>query len=419
MDTRDASRDPVSIQGRPDFDEHLRSAVQAIRSALIELFAEVGADATTPQAVARTYGLNKNLTWKLSKLVGLSDPVLVVPHIPGRAGIRILLKAMRRAGARDRTLASVDAAMDAFDQMIELHAGDRATLDLMLGSMGPQREAGEQAEATRKLAYQGNSAIWGLQARMRFASYFVAPHAGDPDRVDIALIGGLLDYRRLRPNITWPLFQGQRYQDDGSDLASARQPVPLDPEADPDGLPLIRHLCSDPPPEIVTTPMPDGSLFELAPGPVGMTAASTCIFGWMHRNVASSRRDARSRAGPISDGGCAPGSGRRRDLFVHDDLPVGLPPRPLLLGCMSGPVPNPALARPGDALPLAERVHEIGMKPSAAATPLIPEYPRMLEFAYERLGVDGEAFRGFRFVMKYPPIPSILVLRYDLGPAAA
>ena len=58
----------------PEFPEHLQTALQALRAAIIELLSAVGADPGKPQDLARRFGLNKNLTWKVSKIICESDP---------------------------------------------------------------------------------------------------------------------------------------------------------------------------------------------------------------------------------------------------------------------------------------------------------------------------------------------------------
>ena len=44
----------------------------------------------------------------------------------------------------------------------------------------------------------------------------------------------------------------------------------------------------------------------------------------------------------------------------------------------------------------------------------IPQYKSMIEAVHDRLGWEAGRFHGFRFKMRYPPIPALAVLRYDL-----
>jgi hypothetical protein len=63
---------------------------------------------------------------------------------------------------------------------------------------------------------------------------------------------------------------------------------------------------------------------------------------------------------------------------------------------------------------MSTELQELGSSPPVVATPHIAEYPRIVESVYDRLGWSAEDFTGYRFVMRYPPIPTLLVLRYDL-----
>ncbi len=83
----------------PLFEDHVKTVISRVRSSFAELLASVGADPAHPQEVARQLNLNKNLTWKISRIIRASDPAGAVPHIPGKAGMTILLDSFKKAGA--------------------------------------------------------------------------------------------------------------------------------------------------------------------------------------------------------------------------------------------------------------------------------------------------------------------------------
>jgi hypothetical protein len=123
----------------PKFDDHCRRSVHGLRGALLELYRAVGADPTRPQEVSRRFNLNKNLTWKVARIIGAEEAFTAVPLIPGPGGLDILLDAMSQAGAPSDALTRVREAIEEFDRMIELHTGDRNQLELVLDSMGAGR----------------------------------------------------------------------------------------------------------------------------------------------------------------------------------------------------------------------------------------------------------------------------------------
>ena len=82
----------------PQFEEHLTSAFLNLSRALDETISATGVQAAMPQDVARRLKISRNLTWKVSKLVGGTDPYTALQHMPGEEGMEILLKASAAAG---------------------------------------------------------------------------------------------------------------------------------------------------------------------------------------------------------------------------------------------------------------------------------------------------------------------------------
>lgn len=59
----------------------------------------------------------------------------------------------------------------------------------------------------------------------------------------------------------------------------------------------------------------------------------------------------------------------------------------------------------------------MGEGPPDLLVPDLPAYPPMVQRVMERMGWRLEDFHGFRLRLRYPPIPSLAVTRYEL-PAA-
>ena len=64
---------------------------------------------------------------------------------------------------------------------------------------------------------------------------------------------------------------------------------------------------------------------------------------------------------------------------------------------------------------MAEEIEPIGHCPPVVATPLIPGYTRMVDRVYKRMQWDAGDFYGYRVTMKYPPMPTALMIRHDLA----
>jgi hypothetical protein len=407
----------VEVEPQPDndFPTSLFAAIEHIRGAFTELFSSINADMAVPYALSRRLGVNRNLMWKIARIVTNDDPFSAVEHLPGPQGMEIVLGALANQGAPPRAIDDVRAVLAEFDRLVEKHAGNRRTLDLMLAShvAAPL----EPAEETRRLAFEGNSAIWGLQARVRFASYFVAPAAGDDGMLDAATLSGLIDVRRLRSRVSLPVFQMGAYDDDGTPRGDPRDP--LDGAGSSDRSMLLPAFCSDGAPPLQPVLRAGSMHFELPPGPVGRTALASWVYGWRAPRLASAYRDEVNQFGEHGTSIGVPVEVLLCDLHVHRSLPWAQPVQRVLYSELAGPYMG--AAQPCDELPVREPLASLGGWPPVVATPLLPRYTEWVRWTFDQLRWEARDFVAFRFVMKYPPIPSVLVLRHPLAqpPASA
>lgn len=392
------------------FDEHCRRSVHGLRGALLDLYRAVGADPAKPQDVSRRYRLNKNLTWKVARIIGAEDPFEAVPLIPGPGGLDILLDAMSKAGAPEDALSRVRDAMDEFDRMIEVHTGDRNQLELVLDSMG----VGRPMEMSRKLAFRGNSGIWGIQAGVRVTAHFLAPCAADQGLLDLAIIGGLTRVRRLRPIERWPVFQLRNYNDDGSpDSRPLRRQAIEPPAAQGDGEPgdpwLMRSFCSGALPTIHLSRRGDVTMYEIGDGPVGRTGEFSCFFGFADLASVPRYRDESNSIGELIASVSVPAEALLFDLFVHESLTEAMSPRTEMAGTLGGAVDGVGSMR----LHMPERFKDLG--PGAMIdTPLVDRYGEAVQAVMAKLGRNLAEFRCLRLLMEHPPMSSRVIVRYTL-----
>ncbi|MHC5114954.1 MAG: hypothetical protein ACYTGP_11070 [Planctomycetota bacterium] len=398
----------------PGFPEHLQASLQAFRAALVELLAAVEADPSRPQDLARRFGLNKNLTWKISKIVSSPDLYGAVPHIPGASGLKIFLAALDKAGAPSELIDETRRAAAEFDRVVQVHTGDRSTLEIMVSGMLPGPVQSEQAETSRKQAYQGNSGVWGVRAKALLALRIVAPNADDPSMVDLAQISGLVGFRRLRPDARWLLFRRESWSDD-----DPHPPRDVEESIDPDfpingGVPLLGEFCTQPIPDIDV--IDDGSeiQYELPPGPVGNTAAMTCIQGNVSRKIGPAYAETEGEFGEIGTTIITPVENLLFDLLVHRDFEWAMDPELLIYSRLDGGAMQAASRRERNALPVFETVHDAGWGVAGLASSLIPRYSALVRYAFEHLGWNPDDFRAFRYTMSYPPIPAVALMRSEL-----
>ena len=140
----------------PTLEQDCNDAVGRLRAALIGLYDSVGADPASPQDVARTFRINKTLTWNMAKLMQAGDGLAAVPHVPGNSSIERFLKATESHGASKKVVEAVRDATKEFERVISVHVGDRATLDLVIDGMASGDGAGLRArQSALVLAYIG------------------------------------------------------------------------------------------------------------------------------------------------------------------------------------------------------------------------------------------------------------------------
>ncbi len=395
-------------------DEACRNAVLGLRGALLDLYAEVGADPERPQEVSRRFKLDKSLTWKISKVLRSDDAIDVVGLIPGGEGVSRLLNAMSAAGANETTVSRVRGAMRAFDDMVATHAGDRATLDLFLDSMHP----GASMQESRRLAFLGNSGILGLQTRVRFATRLIAPSQQDPRRLDFVLVTGLRDLRRLRPIPTWPIYRFMNFKDDLSTEEFHRSIRPL--ESREGGGPhdwLMPSWCSQPIPALGVREADKSVIYELVEGPVGRTGEIDLTFGYIDRCAVPRFATPQDRLGQFSTGVTTPAESTLIDFFVHRSMTE----MESLAARLVMQVPGFGTEAGLSTLPIQLRFTRLAGRPPQAATPLIEDYHKLVASIFSThgaaLGWDPSEFYGLRLIIEHPPLNATVLTSYELPSA--
>ncbi len=404
---------PTPLPAATPFEEDVKEVLRGLRAALNDLLVSVGADPTRPQDVAKQLGLNKNLTWKISKIICESDAAVVIPQIPGKEGFRILLRAARKHGALPELIRSAEDSISRFDEMIDTHSGDRDTLELMVGHLSGEIDV-NRAEVERKLAFRGNSAIWGVQARLQLCVNIVVP-SDDPDWANLAWISGLVDFRRLRGDVQWTIASARKADDTGSVLPLG-DIEPLDPEfANGTTAPLLGNWCSEPFPEVCVENGTDGFVrYQLLDGPIGQTAATTCFIGILGKRFVRRTSTVGDTIGEHNVRLYTPVEHVVHDLLVHKDLEHALQPEAFLYSQLPNLPAYPDGGREQGRLPLPESVQDLGFGPPDLILPELPRYRRMTESLTSRAGWNLNDFHGFRLSMRFPPIPTLAVLRYPL-----
>jgi len=428
MAARIKERDEVEERGRgavgdhgvpmdaPAFEVHVRGVTQRVRGALADVLASVGADSTKPQSISRQLRLDKSLAWKAARIVTEADPFEAIPRLPGKSGVRILIGSLEVAGAPAAMVQEFREAMEAFDEMVDTHAGSRETLQMMLASVSPEGQR-ERDEVHRKLAYEGNRAIWGVQARVHLGVHFLSPAAARPGWLDTGTISALVDFRRLRAHVPWSVAQMHLFDDQGRPTPPSGYEA-MDAtvrEAEP---PLMRDFCSASLPPLRMQQTNRGmTRIQVSEGRVGLTGTATCVMGWLHRTSVPMHVTPRDSVGDLIMHVNTPSELLVHDLLVHRSLELGRRARALVYSQIPGEPCYPADGTELGILPVEGELLYLGDGLINLMTPEVPRHRAMLEMGAARMGHPLAEFRGLRLKLPYPVVPTTCVFRIDLLPA--
>ncbi|MGH7131058.1 MAG: hypothetical protein ACREJO_03840 [Phycisphaerales bacterium] len=395
------------------FEAEARATSQRVRRAVADALGSVQADPTRPQSVGHLLGLDKSLAWKVARVVSDEDALAAVARIPGRGGQRILIEALRTTGATVAVLKELGAALEEFEGLIERHAGDRETFGMMIAALTPEGRR-QLDEGHRRLSFQGNSATWGVQARVQISAHVVVPSRQNPDLLDLAIVSGLLDLRRLRNDTPWAVASLRGFHDDGSTVNSSPAEG-IDPTWKPSqGPPLMPQFCSPNLPPLQLVSREDGvTRFEIGAGAVGNTAGVTCITGWILRSDVERWRSGLDELGEHFVSLVTPAELLVHDVFLHRDLWPQLPPTAHCYSLLPGGPVYPRGGRTRGLLPLVDPLLNLGSPPDATL-PEAPRYHQIIAAVFKRIGFEPTEFRGVRFRLRYPPIPALVTMRYPL-----
>lgn len=394
------------------FSEDVLEVVHHVRSALAAVLDRLPERPQQARQLARVLGIDATLGWKIFKVTHESDPFGAAQQIPSRAAMASFRKAALRRKVPAKLLDAVDQAIGEFERVIERHAADRASFETMLN--GYSASGGEIPLAVRRTAFKANRSIWGIEAETQLCAMFLAPGTRE-GMLDIVALRGFVGLKRLRPDVSWVVGRVRAASDEGV----AHQGVvwkPLDEDQDDtSGAALLRPFCSQPLPQIraVRTPS-DIIVHEAAGGPVGNTAAMTCYTAQVARNAICSRRSEANRYGEVGAAAYTPCGVLVLDQFIREDVYGRIHPQVRVYGDLHEAASYPVGGRDRGVLPIRVEVSYLGKGPQVVQTPAVPQYPEMASYVFERLGWDAGQFDVYRVQIRFPVIPSLVVMSHPL-----
>jgi len=410
---RFASGEIGSDHPNPRSTLDFRSEAAGILRRLAEAFS--AATEALPQQVrraselARALGIDGVLTWNILQVVNATDPFAAVKHIPKPAALEKFLKGAGRAGVPVERIAAIRAAADDFVRLQHTHADDRAALNAMLAGCSAEGDARGML-TQKRAAFRANRYLYGLQARTAVTAQFLQP-SGIPGSLDAAFLGGHVGLRWLRPSARWLLRRPRIRDDDGQVRQSVRWEA-LTPDADADGVPLLRAFCSQPLPHFQRVDLAPGAVRdELISNGLGNTASVTYFTGEVVRGVGGLVRDEYNDYGSAGTFVEVPTEVLVLDLLVREDT-FG-PIRPEVSVCRPPRDMGPVYCE-ADELHLDESATYVGKGLDRAFPPDVPRCAELYRYVLDVLRWDASRFEIYRCRVEYPVVPSGIFIRFPL-----
>jgi hypothetical protein len=410
-----ASSATSSAVAADDLRREARHVADDVRQAWLALIRAVpgGRDATRATHLSRLLNLSPKLGWQIWRMCHATSPYELISHLPGPQGIGIVTRAALKTGAPRAAVARAEKSIARIDELTRAHAGDRASLAMMLAPLAATSDddRARSDEDHRRLAFLGASYLWGVQARVHLNLSIL--HPGATGRViDAAAVRGVIDLRRLRPDLPWIITRSGCRPGRHSD-GRWREPMTA-ASTDPSRAPLIEEFCSSPTPLVRLLPVAGSELFDLevAPTRLGDAGSVTVIAGEILHNLPKYRTgpDSRGRLTPILFTPC---ERLIQDVLIHRGAEPLLPLRVNFFGDPRGDGIGQMLDR--NKLPVAANVQSLGRGIDAVDTPHIPRYQDLVIRTHELLGWHVEAdFDVYRVELTYPPFPCMSVVEFEL-----
>lgn len=392
--------------------EQVIEAFHAARAQVAGLFAMAGIDPTKTRDSARELGINRGLTWRLTRMVRESNPAVVASDVPGTQSMARFFEACRQRGAPKEAIESAMRALERFESALAACSGDRKTLAMLMANRaeGGTRTDGEKA---RRKLFEGACGVWGVQAQTRFVSVFVFPSPDDPTMLDAGHVTGFVGFRRLSSRAA-PLSYEAVQRSSGELRRFTKEP--LDPVGVGEGqLQLLKSFCQPTTPDIHVVEAGGYKRFDLAPGPLGNEGLTTIVFGTRLRKLYP-RYSATSDTSGFMVLLTTPVERVMFDMFVHRDLDWPGAAKTCLLDRLRFPHVYNESEFDYQGLPLAEKPTMLPGGIDGTLCPYIPWYTSLAEDVTRRIGIPIDEFVGSRFEMAYPPIATTLRRWFDLGP---
>jgi len=365
--------------------------------------------------LARTIGVDKVLASRVLKATREGNPLAVLHYSPGPDPLRRLLRAAGRREVPAGLIAAAEAAVEDFGSLIRREAGDRSALEALINGWLP--EVRKEFELRRKQsAFRAVSELKGAVANVNLGTVFLHP-SDDGTHIDVVWVFGLLGLQRLRPKAGVRLASRRFAKDEAPRLPRTLDGVPIE------GLNGLRldEFCSQPLAELNVVRVGEVVHYTLEDNGFGPQSTTNLIFAEVNlREMARFVPADQACKRYVFAEASTPAKLLLFDMLLHRELATDLDPSLLIYDTVFENVANiNDPTRDIDLMDLCETIQHMGPGVSRLRAPEVPPYQQVLQMVCDKLGWNGDDFRGYRCKIDYPPCGVQVAMAWDSTPPPA
>jgi hypothetical protein len=361
-----------------------------------------------PQDFARQFGVNKDIASRLFSAIRSKDPLAAVHRLPGSTALRSVLAAAEAHGADPALVRRAEESVRAFDAFVRDEFDDRAGMDALIGASLPG--ARRKFEATSKQTmYRGAVGLKGVTSDAILVTFIAYPTPGAEKKTcNTAVVNGFVGLRRVRPGA---VIQLASVVTEPGHTSATLEGGPVESP----GSPLLNAFCSPPSPPVLARREGKHVHYTLRDVGVGPKSAVDLFLAEL---VVGNHPRYRDPAKPgkrwFYSGVDHPTKLLIFDLLLRRDMwPRSEPELRLYDSIIYGLADPNDPRRDKDRLDLAETIAPLGIGTDRFRCEEVPNYPGLLAEMFNRLGQNGDDFRGYRARVAYPFYGSQVCMLFD------
>ncbi len=406
---------PARAEQNPvEFEQQAKAVLERLQAAMARLIESIPAAGhiDRPTDLQRTLGIHSKLAWQVFRVATADNPIQEGRSVPGGTSMERFLTAAANRGVPNARLDDVRRAFQGFEELVNVHAGNRPAFESMIGGLA--EVSSDQLDLThRRAAFRAFAHFLGARAKAMLGCSIYQPSAQNPGMLESINLKGLFGLSTQRPDAAWELSSLKGAQEVES-IRPSRAGDKQDAGADIEGIALFKEFCSWPLPPLKTVQREEGRVSVLVHGQlIDNMSALNLVLGPMKLDGIARYRTADNNVLLTSVAVRTPSEVLIHDVLVHKGVFPHASPRVELFHTLAGG-PFGRFQPEHDRLQMRESVIYLGGGADVVETPEIPDYPEMVRTACARAGWDPAAFDVYRCRMEFPVVPSTVRVMFDL-----